>query len=161
MTCDEGFVADSLRDFASAYEDNFGDFHEVEHGSGFLEFVDVPDPEPSLADIFDKKAKAVRDKREEERQKLIRMDAEEREYINALAEKLDFLRERGCTLKKYFGGIVDGWPYNYLTICRRGREIEIKGSSVRRNSGLDVLANCFANYQHPTLEEVIKVIAEW
>lgn len=163
LTCDEGFVADSLRDFANAYEDKFGDFHEVEHGSGFLEFVEVPDPEPSLADVFDKKAKEVADKREAERQKLIKMDAEEREYINALAEKLDFLRERGFTLKKYFGGIVDGWPYNYLTISKKNRwhGVEIKGSSVRRESGLDVLADCYANYQHPTLEEVIKVIAEW
>ena len=161
LTCDEGFVADSLRDFATAYEDNAGDWHEVEHGSGFLEFVEVPDPEPSLADVFDKKAKAVRDKREAERQKLIKMDAEEREYIDALAEKLAFLLERGFKLSKYFGGIVDGWPYNYLTISKGMRSVEIKGSSVRRESGLDVLAFCYANYQHPTLEEVIKVIAEW
>lgn len=161
LTCDEGFVADSLRDFASAYEDKFGDWHEVEHGSGFLEFVEVPEPEPSLADVFDKKAKAVADKREAERQKLLRMDAEEREYIDALAEKLSFLCERGFKLSKYFGGIVYGWPYNYLTIGKRGREIEIKGSSVRRESGLDVLASCYANYQHPTLEDVIKTIAEW
>ena len=78
LTCDEGFVADSLREFASAYEDDFGDFHEVEHGSGFLEMIDVPDPEPSLADVFDKKAKVVRDKMEGERQKLIRMDVARR-----------------------------------------------------------------------------------
>lgn len=162
LTCDEGFVADSLRDFAAKYEDEFGDFHEVEHGSGFLEFVEVPAPEPSLADIFDNKAKAVRDKREEERQKLIRMDAEEREYVDALAEKLDFLRGRGFELKKYFGGIVDGWPYNYINIIgKRGGRIAISGSSVRRESGLDVVSFCFANYQHPTLEEVIKKIAEW
>lgn len=161
LNCDEGFVADTLRDFASAYEDNDGDWHEVEHGSGFLEFIEVPDPELSLSDVFDKKAKEVRDKREAERQKLIRMDAEEREYIDALAEKLSFLYDRGFTLKKYFGGIVDGWPYNYLTIGKRGGKIEIKGSSVRRKSGLDVLAFCYANYQHPTLEEVIKKIAEW
>lgn len=162
LTCDEGFVTDSLRDFASAYEDDFGDFHEVEHGSGFLEFVEVPDPEPSLADVFDKKAKAVRDKREEERQKLIRMDAEEREYIEALAEKLDFLRERGFILKKYFGGIVDEWPYNYLTIGKRGGEIDIKGSSVRRENGtLDVVSFAFANYEHPTMKDIIKKIAEW
>ena len=161
LTCDEGFVADSLRDFASAYEDDFGDFHEVEHGSGFLEFVEVPDPEPSLADVFDKKVKEMADKREAERQKLTKMDAEEREYIDLLAEKLSFLCERGFKLSKYFGGIVDGWPYNYLTISKRGAKIEIKGSSVRRESGLDVLAFCYANYQHPTLEEVIKVIAEW
>ena len=75
LTCDEGFVADSLRDFAAKYEDEFGDFHEVEHGSGFLEFIEVPDPEPSLADIFDKKAKAVRDKREEEQHRLHIQDA--------------------------------------------------------------------------------------
>lgn len=162
LTCDEGFVADSLRDFAAKYEDEFGDFHEVEHGSGFLEFVEVPAPEPSLADIFDNKAKAVRDKREEERQKLIRMDAEEREYIDALADQLNFLCERGFKLKKYFGGIVDGWPYNYLTISKGMRKVEIEGSSVRRENGtLDVLSHYYANYQHPTLEEVIKKIAEW
>lgn len=159
LTCDEGFVADSLRDFATAYEDEFGDFHEVEHGSGFLEFVEVPDPEPSLADVFDKKAKEVRDKREEERQKLIKMDAEEREYIDAMAEKLSFLCERGFKLSKYFGGIVDGWPYNYLTISQGAWKVEIKGSSVRRGDGtLDVVS--FA-YEHPTLEDVIKKIAEW
>lgn len=133
----------------------------VEHGSGLLEFVEVPDTEPSLADVFDKKAKAVRDKREAEWQKLLRMDAEEREYIDALAEKLSFLCERGFKLSKYFGGIVYGCPYNYLTIGKRGSKIEIKGSSVRRESGLDVLASCYANYQHPTLEDVIKTIAEW
>lgn len=162
LTCDEGFVADSLRDFASAYEDKFGDFFEVEHGSGFLEFVEVPDPEPSLADIFDKKAKAVRDKREAERQRLLEMNVAERKYIDGLAEKLSFLYERGFKLKKYFGGIVDGWPYNYLTISKGMREVEIKGSSVRRENGtLDVLSHYYANYQHPTLEEVIKNIAEW
>lgn len=161
LTCDEGFVADSLRDFANAYEDESGDWHEVEHGSGFLEFIEVPDPEPSLADVFDKKAKQVSDKREALAQKLIKMDAEEREYIDALAEKLSFLCERGFKLSKYFGGIVYEWPYNYLTIRKGMRSVEIKGSSVRRKSGLDVLASCYANYQHPTLEDVIKTIAEW
>jgi len=162
LTCDEGFVADSLRDFATAYEDKSGDFHEVEHGSGFLEFVEVPDPEPSLADVFDKKAKAVRDKREAERQKLIKMDAEEREYIDALAEKLSFLCERDFKLSKYIGGIVDGWPYNYLTISQGAWKVKIKGSSVRRGDGtLDVVSFAFANYEHPTLEDVIKKIAEW
>lgn len=162
LTCDEGFVADTLRDFASAYEDNAGDWHEVEHGSGFLEFIEVPDPEPSLADIFDKKAKAVRDKREAELQRLLEMNVAEREYIDGLAKKLSFLYERGFKLKKYFGGIVNGWPYNYLTISKGMREVEIKGSSVRRGNGtLDVLSSYYANYQHPTLEDVIKNIAEW
>ena len=161
LTCDEGFVADSLRDFATAYEDNAGDFHEVEHGSGFLEFVEVPDPKPSLEEVFEAKAEAVWNERKKKAEELMKMNADERDYINALAEKLSFLTERGFTLKKYFGPIVDGWPYNYLTISKGGRSVEIKGSSVRRQSGLNVLACCYANYQHPTLEDVIKIIAEW
>lgn len=162
INCDEGFVADTLRDFASAYEDNDGDWHEVEHGSGFLEFVEVPDPEPSLADIFDNKATEVRNKREEERQKLLKMNAEECEYIDALAKKLDFLRARGFILTKYFGGVVDGRPYNYITISQGAWKVEIQGSSVRRENGtLDVVSFAFANYEHPTMEEVIKKIAEW
>lgn len=162
LTCDDGFVAETMRNIATMIEDEEQSWYEAEHGSGFTEEIEVPDPEPSLADVFDKKAKDVADKREAERKKLIKMDAEEREYIDAIAEKLDFLRGRGFELKKYFGGIVDGWPYNYLNIIsKRGRRIEIKGSSVRRESGLDVVAFYFANYQHPTLEEVIKKIAEW
>lgn len=162
LTCDEGFVAETMRDIATMIEDEEQSWYEAEHGSGFTEEIEVPDPEPSLADVFDKKAKETADKREAQRQKLIKMDAEEREYIDALAEKLDFLRDRGFTLNKYFGGIVDGRPYNYLNIIsKRGRNIAINGSSVRRDSGLNVVAFYFANYQHPTLEEVIKVIAEW
>jgi len=51
MICDEGFVADSLRDFATAYEDNFGDEHEFEHGNGRLEFVEVSEPEEKQEDV--------------------------------------------------------------------------------------------------------------
>lgn len=162
MVCDEGFVADSLRDFATAYEDNIGDWHEVEHGSGFLEFVEAPNPAPGLADIFDKKAKQVSDRREAERQRLLEMNVAEREYIDGLAERLSFLDKRGFKLKKHCGGIVYGWPYNYLAIQKGLREVDIKGSSVRRENGtLDVVSYDYATYEHPTLEDVIKKIAEW
>ena len=165
LTCDEGFVADSLRDFASAYEDNFGDFHEVEHGSGFLEFIEVPDPEPSLADIFDKKAKAVRDKREEERQKeqkKQKMLADERTYIRETAKALAFLGERGFKVSTYYGGMLDGWPYTYVRIEKSGLWVEIEGSSLRRSDGkLNQVSPYIANYVNPTMEELIETIAEW
>jgi len=161
LVCDEGFVADSLREFATAYEDNFGDWHEVEHGSGFLEFVEVPDPEPSLAEVFDKKRESVMDERERRRRELERMDEEERAWIMEMAEKLAFLRERGFEVKTHFGGIVNGWPYNYIMI-EKGRWVQIDGSSVRRTDGtLDQTSPYIANYNHPTMEELIKIIAEW
>lgn len=161
LICDEGFVADSLREFATAYEDNFGDWHEVEHGSGFLEFVEVPDPEPSLAEVFDKKRESVMDERERRRRELERMDEEEREWVMKTAEKLAFLRERGFQVKPYFGGIVDGWPYNYVHIGR-GRWVDIEGSSVRREDGrLNQSSPYIANYLNPTMEALLEEIATW
>ena len=162
LTCDEGFVADSLRDFASAYEDKFGDWHEVEHGSGFLEFVEVPDPEPSLADVFDKKAKEMADKREAERQKKQKMLADERAYIREAANALAFLSERGFKVSTWDGGLLDGCPYTYVRIEKGGRWVEIEGSSVRRTDGkLNQVSPYIANYVSPTMEELIETIAEW
>lgn len=162
LTCDEGFVADTLRDFATAYEDDFGDYHEVEHGSGFLEFIEVPDPEPNLEEVFDKKAEAVWNKRMKELEVLMKMNADEQDYIFALAEKLAFLTERGFTLKKYFGGIVDGWPYNYLRISKGGFWVEIKGSTIRRTDGeITHLSPYIYNTERLTLESLVKHIAEW
>lgn len=163
LTCDEGFVADSLRDFATAYEDREGDWFEVEHGSGFLEFVEVP--EPSLADIFDKKKEKVLDEREQERLRLQKMDEEERAWIEATLPKLEFLKARGFKVEKYFGGIVNRWPYNYIRIYKKGTMncwVEIEGSTVRRNDGtISHLSPIIYNTEVLTLEGLVKRVAEW
>ncbi len=161
LVCDEGFVADSLREFATAYEDNFGDWHEVEHGSGFLEFVEEPDSKPSLAEVFDKKRESVVDERERRCRELEKMDEEERAWITEMTEKLAFLRERGFKVEPYFGGIVNGWPYNYIHI-QNGRWVDIEGSSVRREDGcLNQNSPYIANYSNPTMEALLEEIATW
>lgn len=42
INCDEGFVTDTLREIATAYEDDLGDreWYEAEHGSGFIEVLE-------------------------------------------------------------------------------------------------------------------------
>lgn len=42
INCDDGFVADTLREIAARYEDDLGDseWYEAEHGSGFIEEVE-------------------------------------------------------------------------------------------------------------------------
>jgi len=162
INCDEGFVADTLREFAGKYEDEFGDWHECEHGSGFLEFVEVPDPEPSLADVFDKKVKDVADKREAERKKRLNMLDAERKYVHETAEKLAFLRERRFKVSTYDGGLLDGgMPYTYVRIEKGCRWVEIHGSSVRRTDGRINQASPYIAPVTSTMEELIKTIAEW
>lgn len=165
LTCDEGFVADSLRDFANAYEDApcGKDWLEVKHGSGFLEFVEVPDPAPNLADVFDVARNAVLDERDRKRRELMDMQAADRKWIDETITKLEFLKDRGFKVTKYFGGIVDGHPYNYIRIDKGGNcWVEIEGSSARRKDGtLDLCSPFIANYEHPRLETLIKEIAQW
>ena len=163
ITCDDGYVADTLRDFATAYEDNFGDWLEVEHGSGFVEFVEIPDPEPSLADIFDMKKKVVEDEGEKELRRLEKEDEEERAWLKQTEEKLAFLRDRGFKVSTYFGGINLGFPYNYIRIAKSGNLwVEIKGSSARTADGrLDLLAPIIDTGRKWSLEDVIEKIAEW
>ena len=123
----------------------------------------VEEEKPSLEDIFDIKAANERSKREQKRRELMTMDAQERAYIDELFDKLAFIRERGISVKTYFGGIVDGWPYNYITIgSRNGRWVEIKGSTVRRKDNLiDHLSPYIYNTEKLTLEDVVKRVAEW
>lgn len=40
LICDEGFVADTLRDIATMIEDEERSWYEAEHGSGFTEEVE-------------------------------------------------------------------------------------------------------------------------
>ena len=40
VTCDEGWVADTLRDIATMIEDDDREWYEAEHGSGFIEEVE-------------------------------------------------------------------------------------------------------------------------
>jgi hypothetical protein len=40
VTCDEGWVADTLRDIATMIEDADREWYEAEHGSGFIEEVE-------------------------------------------------------------------------------------------------------------------------
>lgn len=162
LNCDEGFVADALRDFATAYEEKDGDWHEVRHGSGFLEFIEVPDPEPSLEQVFDKKKKEVDDAKKREWDKLRKMDLDERSWVADMVGKLEFLEARGFRVRPYYGGIVDKWPHNYIQIDGKGRWVAIEGSSVRRADGtIDQTSPYIANYLNPTMEELIKIIAKW
>ena len=123
----------------------------------------VEEEKPSLEDIFDIKAANERSKREQKRRELMTMDAQERAWIDEMVDKLAFLRSHGIQVKPYFGGIVDGWPYNYITIgSRNGRWVEIKGSTVRRKDNLiDHLSPYIYNTEKLTLEDVVKRVAEW
>ena len=41
--CDEGFVAETMRDIATAYEDDMDrEWYEAEHGSATIEEVEMP-----------------------------------------------------------------------------------------------------------------------
>lgn len=40
LTCDEGFVADTLRDIATMIEYDDREFYEAEHGCGFIEEIE-------------------------------------------------------------------------------------------------------------------------
>lgn len=40
LTCDEGYVAETLRDIATMIEDKEREWYEAEHGCGFIEEVE-------------------------------------------------------------------------------------------------------------------------
>lgn len=117
MNCDEGFVADTLRDFANAYEERNGDWHEVEHGSGFLEFVEVPDPDPEMAheDIINGIAARRKAINEEAMDKEAKRDAYIKELeakVKALAPRLRKMFDVAEVLtanRFYLGPIKNGW----------------------------------------------------
>lgn len=92
LTCDEGFVADSLRDFANAYEDAPGgkDWLEVEHGSGFLEFVEVPDPYPTHDEIIS----GIIAKRKALNEEAMDKEAKRNAHIEELEAKIKALAPR-------------------------------------------------------------------
>lgn len=165
INCDEGFVADTLREFAGKYEDEFGDWYECEHGSGFLEFVNVPDPEPSLEDVFTAKRESVLSERDRKQKERLDMQDEEREWINETLPKLKFLEQHGFSVTKYFGGFVEGWPYNYIRIDKSDAMncwVEIEGSTARRKDGtIDHVSPIIYNTEVLTLDGLIKKIAEW
>jgi len=163
INCDEGFVADTLRDIATAYEDDMEQgWYEAEHGAGSLEFTEAPDPEPSLQEMFDEAAGVAQRKREAEIKRLMDMQHEERIWVEDTFQKLEFLKERGFKVGKYFGGIVDGYPYNYITISKGLRGVEIMGATVRRTDGtIDHVSGQFYNTERLTMEDLIKRIATW
>lgn len=115
-----------------------------------------------LEKIFDKKKAAVDDAKKREWERLRMMDLDERAWVADMVGKLEFLESRGFRVRPYYGGIVDKWPHNYIQIDGKGRWVAIEGSSVRRQDGtLDQTSPYIANYNHPTMEELIKTIAQW
>lgn len=165
LTCDEYYVADTLREVATMIEDGEQSWYEAGHGSGFTEEVDVPDPQPSLDEMFDEAASAEQRKREDKHRKQLAMQDEERKWIEDTMPKFEFLKDRGFTVTKYFGGLIDGWPYNYIRIEKRNAMncwVEIMGATVRREDGtLDHLSPIIYNTEVLTMEKLIKKIAEW
>jgi hypothetical protein len=133
----------------------------LEEGEGEAHIEPLDLTGSKLEKIFDIQSANIKSEKDRERQRRLKMDADERVWIDETIEKLKFLRERGFKVMPYFGGIVDGWPYNYIMI-EKGRWVQIDGSSVRRTDGtLDQTSPYIANYNHPTMEELIKIIAEW
>lgn len=165
INCEREYIAETLMRIASEYEHEMGvaDWIEVEHGCGFIEEVEIPSPLPSLAEQFDEAFHAKAREREAERLKLKEMDSEERRWIEETIPKLEFLNQRGFKVTKYFGGIVDGWPCNYIRIEKLGNcWVEIEGSTIRKTDGtIDFLSPLIYNTEVMTMEKLIKRIAEW
>lgn len=117
INCDEGFVADTLRDLATAYEDDMDerDWLEVEHGCGSLEFVEVPDPKPSQDDIVGgifAKRKSIDDEIQDKEAKrdayIEELEAKVKELAPRLRKMFD-VAEALTANRFYLGPIKDGW----------------------------------------------------
>jgi len=120
------------------------------------------DEAASLELAFDLSAAEAKSEMEQRERKLKSMDAAERAWIDETIDKLAFLRERGFEVRPYFGGIVDGWPYNYIWVSRGMMSVAIQGSSVRNTDGtIDHVSGHIYNTEVLTLEALVKKIAKW
>lgn len=121
-----------------------------------------------LEKMFDIEAANKKSEQERKRQNLLMREARAWEWCEEMVEKLKFLRARGFEVNSYRGGIVDGYPYDYVTINAGGgvRYVELKPHVSSDGSiSEEIETICPLPYIFPVkgglkIEEIIKKVVE-